>query len=105
VFAEEPLGWRLAARDDLLQRGKVHGLVGAVAVEALPPGEAAAGKRVDLASNLTDRPVAERRRQRRLRDRIAKPLPLRLAPVLDELPRAVERGLVVEKSDPERRQR
>src|SRR6185312_3152506 len=98
-------GRGLARLDDLDQRFEVDALVGAVAVEPGATLQAVGGDLQRLAGEVAYRAVAERQFQRLLRHVVAQRMALGHGEVLDQVPRRVQRLVVVEQADPERGQR
>src|SRR5262249_16826191 len=104
-FRQQLLGRGAAARDELVERIEMARLVAALRIEAAAALEPLVGDREGLRRQIEQTAPADRRAKPQPRHVVAQLLPLLGGPVLDDVPGGVERSIVVEQSDPERRQR
>ncbi|PAV73291.1 hypothetical protein WR25_19509 [Diploscapter pachys] len=102
VAIEQHLRGHLAAPDDVAQRIEEAGFVFADAIDPGARGEAGVGD-VEHGAGDIGQPSATRQRrvERHPRHRIAQRLPFGEAPALHQVPRRIERRVVVEQTDPE----
>ena len=98
-------GRGLVGLHDLDHRFEEDAFVGAVLVQTGAALEAVAGDLQRLLGEVAHAAVAERQLQRMLRHAVAQGVTLFAAEVLDQIPRGVQRLVVVQQADPERGQR
>src|SRR5882757_9614988 len=95
---------RAAGFDDALQRLEEAALVAAEMVDAAAPPQAGMRQHQALLGDLEQIAVLDPRLEPETRHVVAQRLALRRAPVPDDVPGAIEAGIVVEQPDPECRQ-
>ena len=105
IILQQHLRRRRPARDDLLQRLQIARLVAVIAVAEIAPLQPRLAQREALLREIEHHAPADLRRKPGARHVIAQLLPLLRAPVLHQIPRGIERGVVVQNADPECRQR
>src|SRR5205814_10577508 len=94
-----------ALRDDLAKSIQVEGLILSAGVPRRAGTQAGAGDVQDFLGKGQEWPSTEGRREPPARHLDAQAFALLVRPVLDEFRAGIERRLVVEQPDPERRQR
>ena len=105
IAVEQDLGGHLAGLHDLVERFEEAGLVVTAGIEARARRQARAGDLHHFPAKIEQlAATGDRRVERQLRHRVAQILALFHRPVLDQIPRRIERGLIVEQADPEGRQ-
>ena len=105
-FVQQHLRRHLAAPHDLAQRIEEAGFVAAARILAVARREPGARDIHHLARNIAQGPPArDRRVEPQLRHRRTQRLALLHRPALDHIPRRIERTLVVQQPDPQRRER
>ena len=82
----------------------MHALVRALKRQPGPPHETRVRDLDRRPRDIQHRAFAERRRQRTDRHAVAQRVPLLRRPGTHQIPCRIERGLIIEQSDPERRQ-
>src|ERR1700694_191259 len=101
IFFEQFIGGGDAALDEGLDRLEIAGLVAALGIApgaALKPG---ARERETFPREIERGSAADRRLEAEPRHIVAQVLPLLGRPGLDQVPRGIERSLIVQQSDPE----